>query len=407
MTTTVLVPAAEPTATLERRDAPPARRLSWDVIRVLAITSVVVQHATYTVAGVLPQLSRTPFTWSVEAGANTLMVLSAFFAATLLSQGRPGRWWVRRLARLIPAYLVAVVLTYAATLVASGHGYWRPGVHDLVGNLLLMQSWDPQVVYLDHSYWTLPAQLTMFTLSAVAAAHLGREFWRLRWTLPTVAWTVVVLPVLVLWVDDATGWSRATFDGLVMYRWQLFGIGLAVWLWSRRRLGTWHVLALTTVGVVAEQIQTSDLPSTLVLGVGCVAVALAARGPDWSWLRRVGPVARAIRWLAGISFGVYLLNQQLGYFEAWLLEARFGITGWPRLLLVLATVVLLGWLITALVERPAYRLLTRARSAGSADPTAAEGSAVPAWGVSGRGNDSAAASSRSFCSGEPTVIRTP
>lgn len=366
-----------------------ARLLSWDALRVVAVASVVIQHATYTVAGVLPWMSPAPFTWSIQAGANTLMVISAYFVCVTLATRPPGRWWADRLARLLPAYAVAVVVTYLLTLYAARFGYWRPSGRDLVGNLLLLQGWDSQVTYIDHSYWTLPAQLTMFTLAAMAAARLGRSFWRRRWTLPVVAWGVIVVPVVIM--ETATPGSAVStvFLGLVMYRWQVFGIGLAVWLHARGRLGPLHLAAVVTAGLTAEYVHTPDLPSVLVLGVAVLGVTAAARGCDGRLLR-VGPLPRVVTWLAGLSFGIYLVNQQIGYFVAWGLEARFGVHGWPRLVLVVAVAVALGWLITVLVERPAYRLL-----------------AERVLGRSQRGNEPAAARKRSTSSGVPALTRTP
>jgi peptidoglycan/LPS O-acetylase OafA/YrhL len=363
------------------------RRLSWDLLRVLAVTSVVVQHATFTAQGVMPWLAAPPFTWSVQAGANTLMVISAYFVCVTLAKRRPVRWWWQRIARLLPAYLVAVVVTYVATLVAAGYGYWRPGLHDLVGNLLLVQSFDPSVTYLDHSYWTLPLQIGVFTLAALAVGMLGRDLWRHPVALPALAWAGVVVPVLL--AEGATGWLATLSDGFVMWRWQLFAIGLAMWLASRRRISVTHLAALTAAGVLAEAIITPDADSAIVLALACLLVAAATLGPDWTFLR-VGPLPRLIGWLAGISYGVYLLNQQLGYFAAWLLQDASGITGWGRLVGVVLLAVLLGWLLTRLVERPAARLLTRRR------PRAAQ----PA-------KEAAASMSMSFSSAAPAEILTP
>ena len=372
------------------------RQLSWDVVRVVAVASVVVQHATYSVIGVMPWLPHMPFQWFIEAGANTLMVLSAYFVCRTLSTRPPGRWWVDRLARLLPAYAVAVAVTYLATLGAARFGYWTPSGRDLIGNLLLLQTWDPAVVYLDHSYWTLPAQLGMFTLAAVAAAAVGRGFWRRRWTLPLMAWGVIVVPVLMMETGAPDGPLGEVFYGLVMFRWQCFGIGLAVWLWSRGRINAVHLLALVLAGLVAEDLHTPDLPSVLVLAVAVVGIAAAAAGQDWGVLR-VGPLPRVVTWLAGISYGVYLMNQQIGYFVAWAFEATLGYHPWWRLGLVVAVAVLLGWALTVLVERPAHRWLVRRPSqrmtARSQTPQ--------------RANDPAAARNRSTSSGVPALTRTP
>ncbi|MGH3466708.1 MAG: acyltransferase family protein, partial [Thermocrispum sp.] len=91
-------------------------------------------------------------------------------------------------------------------------------------------------------------------------------------------------------------------------------------------------------------------------------VALAARGTQGvHWDHAVPPVVRRpIKWLAGISYGVYLMHQQLGFVLARVL-AEHGVPGWARLLAVLAAAVAAGWLLTVLVERPAHRLLTQVR----------------------------------------------
>jgi peptidoglycan/LPS O-acetylase OafA/YrhL len=378
-----------PTVTPTSARTGSVRLLSWDILRVAAVGSVVVQHATYTVAGVMPWMSPTPFTWSIQAGANTLMVISAYFVCVTLATRPPGRWWADRLARLLPAYVAAVVGTYLLTVYASQFGYWRPSGRDLVGNLLLLQGWDSQVTYIDHSYWTLPAQLTMFTLAALATARLGPEFWRRRATLPAVAWGVIVVPVLIMETATPGSVTSTVFLGLVMYRWQVFGIGLAVWLFARGRLGLAHLAALVAAGLAAEYVHTPDLPSVLVLGVAVAGVTAAARGWDGRMLR-LGPVPRVVTWLAGLSFGIYLVNQQIGYFVAWGLEARFGVHGWPRLVLVVAVAVVLGWLLTVLVERPAHRWFTE-RVLGRAQ----------------RGKEPAAARKRSTSSGVPALTRTP
>ncbi|GAA4853421.1 acyltransferase family protein [Actinomycetospora corticicola] len=381
------VRSAEPTGRLLRPAASGERRLSWDVIRVLAVLSVVVQHATYTAQGVMPWLAAPPFIWSVEAGANTLMVVSAFFICVTVAKRRPGRWWYQRIARLLPAYLVAVLVTYGATLVAADYGYWRPGVRDLVGNLLLVQGFDPAVTYMDHSYWTLPLQLGVFSLVALTVGLLGRDLWRRPGVLPALAWFGVITPVLL--ATYATGWLKFLSDGFVMWRWQLFAIGLAMWLASTRRISLTHLAALTAAGVLAEAVITPDTDSTIVLAAACLLVAAATLGPDWDFLR-IGPLPRIIGWAAGVSYGVYLMNQQIGYFFAWLAQDYAGVTGWGRLLGVLVLAFVLGWLLTRCVERPAFRALTRRRE-----------------GAQARGKDRAASSSISFSSGAPADTRTP
>lgn len=367
---------------------PTPRALSWDVVRVVAVISVVVQHATFTVSGVMPFLAPPPFVWPVEAGANVLMVVSGFFLCVTLAKRGAGGWWWHRIARLVPAYLVAVVLTYLVTLLAAAHGYWRPGLRDLAGNLLLIQSWDPRVTSMDGSYWTMPLQIGAFSLAALGVAVVGRHVWRRPGALPALAWAGMLGPLVLGTL--ATGWLRVLVNGLVVFRWQLFAIGLALWLAHRGRISLPHLFALATAGVFVEHVLTPDPRATLALVVGCLVMSAAAVGPDWDLLK-IGPLPRILSWLGGISFGIYLLNQQIGYFAAWALQDGVGITGWVRIVLVLALAVVLGWLLTVLAERPLHRLLT-GRSAQRGTQ---------------RGNERAAARNRSFSSGVPVDTRTP
>jgi peptidoglycan/LPS O-acetylase OafA/YrhL len=363
------------------------RKLSWDIVRVVAVCSVVVQHITHQAPINHPELGPYPFTLPLQFGASTLMVISAYFVCVTVRRGNNGRWLVHRLARVLPAYIVAVLLTYlvsrfAAILVNHEHFASLPGMlfgdplpatggpaypwylpdgQDLIGNLLMVQAWSPEFHWIDASYWTLPAQVMAFTMAAILWRR-GRWSGRLRgWRMPALLWSVVVIPLVIrfLWRgDDAAQWIKSAFDGLALHRVALFGAGVAIWMWSTKRMSGGHLavyLAAVLVGVDAHAYFT-DTASTIAFGVVLLAIVAAAGGPDWNVgiVRRVAPV---ITWLAGISYGLYLVNQELGFVAARVM-LRLGIGAWWRIGLCVAVVILLGWLMTRLVERPAYRWLT-------------------------------------------------
>jgi peptidoglycan/LPS O-acetylase OafA/YrhL len=130
----------------------------------------------------------------------------------------------------------------------------------------------------------------------------------------------------------------------------------------------------------ALPVDAARVPSIVGFAVMLVALCAAAKGPDWDlpWLRRLTPV---ISWLAGISYGVYLVHQELGYILARvLLDA--GATGWERLPIVLAAAVLAGWLLTVLVERPAHRRLAGLREGKAPSPALKEPVEPPPTGTS-------------------------
>lgn len=348
------------------------RKLSWDVIRVLAVYSVVVQHVTHQSPINHAELGPYPFVLPLQFGASTLLVISAFFICVTVRRGQTGTWLRNRLARLLPAYLLAVVITYGVSrAVAPAFGWYVPNVTDLAANLLLVQAWSPTFHWIDASYWTLPVQVMAFFAAAL--------LWPRRWTrggaLPWLLWSLVVVPLVIrfVWRDDVDSaqWIRSVFDGLALHRVALFGVGIAIWLWTRDRFSGKHLAAYLVAVLVAQDAHSRfvDTWSTVAFGVILAGIVAAAGGPDWD-IPGLRQLATPIRWLGGISFGVYLVHQELGFVLARVL-LDVGVGPWGRLLACVAMAVVLGWAMTRLVEQPCHRWLTgdmllRARVAGTA-----------------------------------------
>ncbi|MFJ9786322.1 acyltransferase family protein [Amycolatopsis sp. NPDC101161] len=379
--------------------SPTPRRISWDLLRVVAVFAVILGHVTHQGALLHPELTGYPVRVTAQFGAAILLVISAYFVCASLRKGNPRRWLWNRVARLVPAYLVAVLLTYVVTRWAaisfSGLPY-PPGVAgflfgvpqgppadpspwyiptwlDLVANLGMVQEWgirSETFYYLDGSYWTLPVQLLAFT----GAALLWPRSWRTHRLTVALLWALILVPLalrfLVFPPGTASPVVETFFYGLGLHRLHVFAIGVAIWLWAQHRLKTWHAALFVAAAVAAQDLQVFPFhvalpqdaqrwPSTIGFAVLLLLVCLAARGPDWRFpgLARIAP---AVTWLAGISYGLYLVHQELGYILARVL-LDLGLPGWLRLPLVVGAAVLAGWAVTAGVERPAHRWLTRRR----------------------------------------------
>jgi peptidoglycan/LPS O-acetylase OafA/YrhL len=377
------------------------RRISWDIIRVVALFSVVLGHITHQSRLLHPELAGYPFSVTAQYGAAILLVVSAYFVCASLRKGAPGRWLWKKVARLLPAYFVAVVITYVVMRFAAAWfnrqnlpgapPWYLPSGIDLFANLTMIQGWSTSFQWLDGSYWTLPVQIMAFT----AAALLWPRRWRTDVVVGALIWALILGPLLLRFVIfdpiDTPSWAITVIFGLGLHRVHAFAIGVAIWLWAQGRLRHWH-LALLLVATVAAQdlnmyplhyatpIDPDRVPSIVGFAVMLLAICVAAKGPDWDlpWLRRSTPV---ISWLAGISYGVYLVHQELGYILARALLA-VGATGWVRLPIVLAAAVLAGWLLTVLVERPVHRLLTGRRERTPSSPALKELVETPSNGPS-------------------------
>jgi peptidoglycan/LPS O-acetylase OafA/YrhL len=239
---------------------------------------------------------------------------------------------------------------------------------DLVVNLLLIQGWHNGFIWLDGSYWTLPVQLMIFTGAAVLWA--GTRRFRTGRLVAGLAWAMVAVPLVlrfvILGVHNPSPWAFALFNGLGLHRAHAFAAGVGIWLWAHDRLRGRALVVLLGAVVCAQDLHLypdqvelpgdpARFPSDIGFAVMLVTIIAAAKGPDWTFLRPLAPV---IAWLAGSSYCVYLLHQELGYLLAKALVDA-GFAGWPRLPMVVAVSVGAGWLLTVSVERPAYRWLTR------------------------------------------------
>lgn len=352
----------------QREKPPAARRVSWDVLRVVAIGCVLLHHATLTSISSHPDLGPLPFTFPMSMGASTLMVVSAFFACASLDSGRPGRFLWRRLARLLPAYMAAVLLTYAVQRWIAPEGWSQLDGRDVVYNLLLVNQWFPDVNIVDFAYWTVPVQLAAF-IAGAALVKVLRGTW-----LRVFLWALIVTPLLLRPLLDHSHALLMIYNGFALHRAQLFAAGIAIWLWHKDRLKTPHLAALLAVTLVAQAVHTTEYGSTLGFGVLLLMVCAAAAGPDWVFFN---PVARPITWLAGISYGVYLVHQQIGTVVMDRMHA-FGLRSWWMLAGFVTSALVLGWAMTKFVERPAYRLLTQIQSGRSgSSPRSPEPSVLP------------------------------
>lgn len=316
---------------------------------------MLLHHATLTSVSSHPDLGPLPFTFPMSMGASTLMVVSAFFACASLNSGKPGQFLWRRLARLLPAYMAAVLLTYAVQRWIAPEGWSQLDGRDVVYNLLLINQWFPDVNIVDFAYWTVPVQIAAFIAGAVLVKHLRGK--KLRFFL----WALIITPLLLRPLLDHSHTLFMVYNGFALHRAQLFAAGIAIWLWHKQRMSTPHLVALLVATLVAQAIHTTEYGSTLGFAVLLLLVCTAAAGPDWVFFK---PIARPVTWLAGISYGVYLVHEQIGTVVMDRMHAVGLRSGW-LLAGFLTSALVLGWLMTKFVERPAYRVLTQIQSGRS------------------------------------------
>lgn len=341
------------------------RKISWDLVRSLCVVMVMLYHATFLSVYLHPELAPRTIAFPYQVGASLLLVISAYFACVTIRRGSLLRYWWNRIARLVPPFIGGTVVIYLAMRMTPIETWFYPTGDDLVANLLMLWNWSPSdYSFLDGSHWTVPLQLMGFT----AGALLYRTSWGHGRKMLLVLWGAVLIP-LIQWplrVSDPPEWYRAIADGFGVHRWHLFVVGVVIWMWSTRRVGTAHFAALIATCMLGQALHNysetpegliADWGSTVGVCLGMVFVALTAYGPDWN---AVVPNAayRPIQWFAGISYGVFLMHQTIGFLVCRRLQ-DFGAGPLTQTVAMLITGVVLGWLLTRIVEQPVHRIMMR------------------------------------------------
>ncbi len=318
-----------------------------DALRALAVGCVVFAHSNvfiepaYIAHGALRQAL---FIGS-HVGVEIFFVLSGFLIGRIVLRALPrdlasiGRFWMRRWLRTIPPYLL-VLLVLAIV--------FQPGTEHIVRHLLFLQ--------------------------CATAASIPPDFFPVSWSLAVEEWFYLGLPFLVLVVRANTGaiallllvatavrWfvlSDASFDFAKYYTWLRFDallwgvLGAAL---SLRMPDTWDRLRYRAI-------------TPMIAGVLAMVAICAWSGPrDFSmrgplftvtsfafacalpfashWHARAGVLVDATRWLAAISYPLYLVHLEL------LQAAARHLGGWGALPGI-GCALLLAWAMHKLFEQP-------------------------------------------------------
>ena len=328
-----------------RRDS---RLQAINALRGIAALSVVGFHYTARLQYNYPQF-QPPF--SIPNGQRRFFfIVSGFFIFMSLGNARSATdFAVSRFARLFPAYWAAVLLT-AATLATGGLPDRALTLLPTLFNLTMLQEFFG-IRHVDGVYWTLSRELVFY--AGMATLLIFRQIARTH---------LIVGSLLALQaaISIAVHASLLTLPAphalsLLLYPYiHLFAAGIALFgihrTPSSRR--DWFLLAAT----IACQLLLPP-PNDGVLGhlivltsIGAVWMAITGR---LQWLAR-----KPLLWLGSISYALYLIHQNIGY---WLIH-RLTSAGWSLPSAILAALLLalaLAHALRNLVEEPGQLAIKR------------------------------------------------
>ena len=340
------------TSPTARAIAESRRVANLDLLRVAAITLVVMLHFEVTKVLVWPAaLNVFHQGW---IGCELLFTLSGWlignqFWAELKRAGtvRLGRFWARRLLRILPPYYVALVPIAAAEYATrSSNGVlfdWR--------YLLLLQNlWGENPIFA-HA-WFICVQVQFYLLFPLLFVLLRKHMRSFAYVFPVLLVTPIVLRLMN--IHDLIGLNyRATYyrsDGLILGMWLAYLANFrpvamerlyraAAWLWP------------AAAAVILWPFSSFFLLKCFFLvGSLCFAIIMLAmlRAPSFAIAK-----SRPVEWYAAASYSIYLTHvPTLHAYRLFILPLARKLPVIAHLLLGCVLVALVGAAFYLLVERP-------------------------------------------------------
>jgi peptidoglycan/LPS O-acetylase OafA/YrhL len=237
-----------------------------------------------------------PFTFRYGGyGVDLFFMVSGF--CIFMTMERSATWQNflgRRIARLQPAYVVAVIVTWLVVS-ASDLPLARPGILAAAGNLVWLEA-SARVPMVDGAYWSLIVELKFyFWIGALFYVSRGRGI-SLKWAIFTLAGVLL---------DKAGGSCSSVAQSVLLSPYApSFLVGLLAWEWPNLPNIERLPLAGAAIGLL---ILCDRFTGAQVLGPLIALFAFVVL--RWTSLR----MPREIAYVGLISYSLYLLHQNIGY----------------------------------------------------------------------------------------------
>jgi peptidoglycan/LPS O-acetylase OafA/YrhL len=349
------------------------RLAGLDVLRGIAAGAVMIHHHGQYYDELYPGRAPLPVDFFAgHFGVELFFIISGFVILMTIERKATVRAFaVARVVRLMPCFLVALVLASVILAVAPMPPLDTPTVRRFLANLTMAPLLlDERVV--DLPYWTLTYELVFYAGMALVLA-LGRlrsiEWFALAWMAIGVAYPVLVDP----------GPHRRVTILLMAYHSNFFVIGLCLYIVraGRARAVTWVALA----AAIAMSARGGGEQAFHASGALYLSLTLAFTLAVWLATTALGRLAPPpLLFLGRISYPLYLVHVVLGFQVirlgvGWGWSTAQGVAAAVALSLLVAT--LLHYAIEVPVER---RSRLTPRRAAACPPRAASTQMEPRRG---------------------------
>ena len=361
------------------------RLRSVDALRGIAALGVVLYHAIDHTDKVLPPNSlRYPmkliqFLSSFGyVGVFLFFVISGFCIHLQWCRSRSmneeqsvafGKFWKRRIRRLYPPYLIALVLFLGLTALTVGISVSRFFIYDVAMHLLMLHNLDPRTCYsINGVFWTLAIEEQLYL------AYFLLLFLRKRW-----GWYVTLIVCLLaraawmslshlLWLKSGIGLPVPEAAASHWFTWALGAIAVEAWFglvklprWTRDlRIASLLIVSASAMAYFGSYIPKDTfwhISSWFLLhplwGIGFFIVLNRAVLAEDGWVRelRLPPIVSVFATLGVFSYSIYLTHE-LTIMQSWRWVNPAALQMQNVFLITIPATIVFAWMFFWFCERP-------------------------------------------------------
>lgn len=303
-------------------------------------------------------------------------------------------FWVARVARIYPVYLLGLLLGLGPYL-ADGHrlsGVISSGL----AHIFMLQAWLPQTQDWNQPSWSLSVEAFFYALFPVLLPLIARGRRRGLWQILICSWLAFALVLLALWAVGTIGgltglwWWGDIVRYIPIFSLSEFIAGTALGLlfvhYGRDAIPMFHrltkrgtgnatvvltlILTAVLIGIPALGFNTGDVDGMAIFAMPLLAALI------YLLAFQTGSIAHALSnpkvvWLGKISYGVYILHWPIWYLLSGFATTtlHLKIDSFALLIVYLVLVVGAAGLSFEYIERPARSAIRARWSQVQSDPT--------------------------------------
>lgn len=330
------------------------RNILLDYVRGLACIFVILYHYTHRYVELYCDADNWIFKvpWGYMA-VSTFFMLSGYLAIEK-DESSTGLWaYIKKKAvRLYPVYWVAILITFVVTF------FWLPdrkvSIRTALFNFTMLESF-VGVRLVDGAYWTLANELVFYAFVALVVIVL-----KMREKLPWFCLGWVVILFIFHYIKNDTLISVAMGKLIAKQYGHMFVVGtsLVFVLHDSCDVKIKCISCISIVVAIVYQYLTFDLWYTLyfLISLCVIGACILANNRGLSIKSKTKKIFLPLKFIASISYPLYLLHQNIGYAVMERLRPIITESEWI-IVIAFLIVVFLAYFVHVFVERPTLKKL--------------------------------------------------